>query len=44
MVKVVDNILSQRNNYLDYPASYVKPKNKKLSWYLDFNSAGNYMN
>ena len=41
---VVDNILSQRNNYLDYPASYVKPKNKKLSWYLDFDSAGNYMN
>tara|TARA_Y100001980_G_scaffold44778_1_gene24207 strand:- start:1287 stop:1997 length:711 start_codon:yes stop_codon:yes gene_type:complete len=41
---VVDNILSQKNNYLDYPASYIKPKSKKLSWYLDFDSAGNYMN
>ena len=41
---VVDNILSQKNNYLDYPATYIKPKNKKLSWYLDFDSAGNYMN
>ena len=41
---VIDNILSQKNNYLDYPATYIKPKNKKLSWYLDFDSAGNYMN
>tara|TARA_B100001115_G_scaffold88491_1_gene65143 strand:+ start:34 stop:744 length:711 start_codon:yes stop_codon:yes gene_type:complete len=41
---VVDNILNQKNNYLDYPASYIKPKSKKLSWYLDFDSAGNYMN
>ena len=41
---VVDNILNKKNNYLDYPASYIKPKSKKLSWYLDFDSAGNYMN
>ena len=42
--EVIDEIISKKGKYLEYPASHVKPLNKKLSWYLDFGSAENFMN
>ena len=42
--EIIDEIISKKGKYLEYPASHVKPLNKKLSWFLDFDSAENYMN
>ena len=42
--EIIDEIISKIDNYLKYPASHIKPSSKKLSWYLDFDSAENFMN
>ena len=42
--EIIDNIISKKDNYLEYPASHINPTSKKLSWYLDFDSAKNFMN
>lgn len=33
--KVVDEIISQKGNYKDYPASFINPDNGELYWILD---------
>jgi 6-phosphogluconolactonase len=33
--KVVDEIISQKGNYKDYPASFINPDNGELYWVLD---------
>lgn len=33
--KVVDEIMSQKGNYKDYPASFINPQNGELYWLLD---------
>ena len=37
---VVDNIINKRGEYINYPASHIKPNSGgKISWYLDFDAA-----
>lgn len=39
---VVDNIINKRGDYIQYPASHIKPNpGGKISWYLDFEAADN---
>jgi 6-phosphogluconolactonase len=37
--KIVDEIINQKENYKDYPASSVNPKNGVLYWFLDKEAA-----
>ena len=36
---IVDAIINQKENYLDYPASHIHPKDGELYWLLDEESA-----
>lgn len=37
--KIVDKIINQKDNYIDYPASFINPRNGALYWLLDENAA-----
>jgi 6-phosphogluconolactonase len=40
--RVVDEILNQKENYKDYPASFVNPQNGELYWLLDKAAASQF--
>ena len=36
---IVDDIINEKGNYKLYPGSYISPKSKNISWYLDFDAS-----
>lgn len=41
---VIDEIISKKDNFANYPATYIEPLSKNLSWYLDFDAADKLIN
>lgn len=40
--KIVDSIINQKDNYEDYPASFIRPIDGELYWLLDEHAASDY--
>jgi len=41
---IVDDIINEKGNYKLYPGSYIRPKSKNISWYLDFDASEKLIN